>query len=496
MKVAVIPAAGKGVRFHELGKNYQKTLLPYDGIPIIQRIIDRLLPDFDEIRVVIGNNSELLLNYLEQIDNPKIKTLSVSEEGRQGPARSFMEAVNGDESAIFLHLSDVIFNFHFTDFSTDWVSVTTAKDPNRWCMINKKSHFMDKPQRCPEDYRAMTGAYFFTNPRFLKQVCDRAYSNKIDSEFQLSEVLQLYKSDYPFRLDEHDSKKMLDFGTIEEFFKNNRSNKSRFFNIITYSKDRVKKSSPTQPNKVLAEAIWMRCAPSQFQPYIPKIYKINIHDASYEMERMHSVNLRDLFIHLDRSSASWSPIINKVKEFLSLCRGTTRPAPFWAQVCEKTLLRRPDLSSFVASLTEAIADCSMENESTFFHGDLHFNNMFFDFNAEKLTLIDPNGAFFGHWLYDVSKLTHSMIGKFDFIDTRLFNLNGAVPLVYSSGTGELEDLFRKQILDDLTPQQLRLVYKTTASLFASMQPLHKDFPEKTVLFEAAFESFNRLADSV
>ena len=50
MKIAVIPAAGKGTRFHELGSNYAKTLLPFDGVPILERIIDSLSSDFDEIR--------------------------------------------------------------------------------------------------------------------------------------------------------------------------------------------------------------------------------------------------------------------------------------------------------------------------------------------------------------------------------------------------------------------------------------------------------------
>lgn len=33
--IGIIPAAGKGVRFKEIGKNYSKTILPYNEKPIL-----------------------------------------------------------------------------------------------------------------------------------------------------------------------------------------------------------------------------------------------------------------------------------------------------------------------------------------------------------------------------------------------------------------------------------------------------------------------------
>jgi dTDP-glucose pyrophosphorylase len=496
MRVAVIPAAGKGVRFHELGKNYAKTLLPYDGVPILKQIIDRLLPDFDEIRVVLGPNPEQLAGFIDNLSNEKVKKFYVPLDGVQGPARSFMFAVTGQEDLVFLHLSDTLFECEFPEFSSDWVSVMDVANPSRWCMIDHTSHLMDKPMSCPKEYRAITGAYCFSNPSRLRAVFEDVFSKKNDDEFQLSEIFEQYNVDYPFRLEEHSADDLLDFGTIDEFYKNNKSHRSRYFNTISYSKDRVKKSSPTKPNKIMAEAFWISKAPSAFQHYLPKIFEISYIDASYEMERLHSIKLRDLFIHLDRSAESWTPIFKKTNEFLTDCKKVRHPAPFWSEVCDKTLLRRPDLDAFVNSFKEVIEACGVEDESTFFHGDLHFNNMFFDFSAEKLTLIDPNGAFFGHWLYDVAKLCHSVIGKFDFIDTRLFSLSGATSGIYSAGTEKLESLFERAILDHLTQDELRLVYKATASLFASMQPLHRDYPEKLEFFEAAFKRFDNLADNL
>ena len=41
--LGIIPAAGKGTRFHELGRQYPKCILPYKELPIIVHNIKSLL---------------------------------------------------------------------------------------------------------------------------------------------------------------------------------------------------------------------------------------------------------------------------------------------------------------------------------------------------------------------------------------------------------------------------------------------------------------------
>ena len=493
MRVAVVPAAGKGTRFYELGNNYTKTLLPFDGVPILERIIEKLSPSFDEIRIVVSENSDQVETFLQELNEPKVRVLKVPSNGPQGPARSFMQAVTGAESHVFLHLSDTLFDVDFGAFEGDWVSVFRVDEPSRWCMINPESEFKDKPQDCGDEFLAITGAYSFSSPECLRVSYEAALETIKDREFQLSDVLKIYALDHKFDLREHESEQLLDFGTIDEYFKNNRSNRSRYFNKIEYNHDFVRKSSLIYPNELLSEALWLKYAPKTIQPFLPKIYGIDTQNPAYEMERIHSIKLRDLFVHLDRKELTWRPIISEIGRFLDVCKESEIEAPFWKGVCNKTLLRRPDLGTFVDELWQTVVDCGLEHQSTYFHGDLHFNNMFFDFSKNRLTLIDPRGEFFGHWLYDVAKLVHSVIGKFDFIDSRLFSRGNRGLKIYSGGTEELEALFKQEILGRLSPKELVLVYKTTASLFASMQPLHTDFPEKNLEFEAAFHYFNNLA---
>ena len=495
MRVAVVPAAGKGTRFYELGNNYAKTLLPFDGVPILERIIERLSPDFDEIRIVVSESFDQIETFLPTLKNAKIRVIKVPCSGLQGPARSFMQAVTGEEDYVFLHLSDTLFDIDFGDFKGDWVSVMRVGDSSRWCMISPESEFKDKPQDCGDEFLATTGAYSFSSPEHLRVSYEAALKVVKEREFQLSDIFKIYALDHKFCLQEHEDVQLLDFGTIDEYFKNNRSNRNRYFNEITYNHSLVQKSSHLHPNELLSEALWMKYAPKTIQPFLPKIYGIDTQNPSYEMEHIHSIKLRDLFVHLDREAITWRPIISEIARFLDICKKSEIEAPFWKGVCNKTLLRRPNLKRFVDELWQNVVDCGLEHKSTYFHGDLHFNNMFFDFSKNRLTLIDPRGEFFGHWLYDVAKLVHSVIGKFDFIDSRLFCQGDRALKIYSNGTEELEEIFKHEILGGLSSKELVLAYKTTASLFASMQPLHTDFPEKNVEFEAAFHYFNNLAKS-
>lgn len=493
MKVAIIPAAGKGTRFFELGRNYAKTLLPYDGIPILERIITRLNHDFDEIRVVAGVEFLQIKEFIDTLACPKVTLIVVPSEGPQGPGRSFMEAVTGEEDYVFLHLSDTLFDLEFESFLGDWVSVMDVKEPQRWCMISPSGELKDKPTTCGPEFKAMTGAYSFSDPLQLRKACEAAFVNAGPDEFQLSHIFEIYNESYRFDLCDHSEKGLLDFGTIEDYFKNNLSNGSRFFNKLEFSANSVRKSSVLFANELIAEALWTKYAPRSLQPFLPKVFEIDTLNTAYEMERIKSIKLRDLFIHLDRDVKTWRPIVHEIKKFLEVCQEVEIEASFWKKICDKTLLRRPDLEKFTEELWNCVEDCGLENNSTLFHGDLHFNNMFFDFGKNRLTVIDARGEFFGHWLYDVAKLIHSVIGKFDFIDSRLFSAGDRNFKIYSAGTEQLEKFFTEEILGDLSAEQTRLVYKTTASLFASMQPLHKDFPDKIVEYEKIFEYFNQLS---
>lgn len=125
------------------------------------------------------------------------------------------------------------------------------------------------------------------------------------------------------------------------------------------------------------------------------------------------------------------------------------------------------------------------------HGDLCFSNMLYDKRIELLKLIDPKGAaqkdaLFIHPYYDIAKLSHSILGKYDFINNGLFgfsfdeNLSANLVIHNADLLATKEEIFKKALKDN--GFDLRLVRLYEASLFLSMLPLHIDNPKKVTAF--------------
>jgi len=74
--IGIIPAAGEGTRFKELGKQYSKTILPYKEKPILIHQIEWLEKHgCTDIRVVI-NHQEDTIKDIVKLYNKTIQLLN------------------------------------------------------------------------------------------------------------------------------------------------------------------------------------------------------------------------------------------------------------------------------------------------------------------------------------------------------------------------------------------------------------------------------------
>ncbi|MBA4040230.1 MAG: hypothetical protein C0474_00200 [Sphingobium sp.] len=83
--------------------------------------------------------------------------------------------------------------------------------------------------------------------------------------------------------------------------------------------------------------------------------------------------------------------------------------------------------------------------------------------------------------YDVAKLSHSILGCYDFINNGLFSIEVGDRLqlelnVARRGDAALADRFRNRLA--AAGYAVRLVRLYEVSLFISMLPLHIDYPRK------------------
>ena len=126
------------------------------------------------------------------------------------------------------------------------------------------------------------------------------------------------------------------------------------------------------------------------------------------------------------------------------------------------------------------------------HGDPCFSNVLYDQRRYLLKLIDPKGAaeesqLWTHPLYDLCKLSHSVLGDYDFINNGLyrvdFNDDNRLELrieYASTGHALLKQRFVRAVSGaGYRPWVMRL---GEASLFLSMLPLHMDYPNKVLAF--------------
>lgn len=480
MKYCIIPAAGGSTRMRELGKQYAKTVLPYQGKPIIVHIVENvnrvICPD--EIVVVYGTD-----DHKQQIEEAlAMFNLSVTfkkcKDGRQGPAKSILSGIPDTVDSnddLFVHLSDFVASDEYLNLQKDTIAVFPVSDQHRWCMVsfdsNKKvTRFADKPKE-PINGCAVAGLYRFSNAKKILNIGERLENGT--GEFQISEFMEEYNQTTQLYVKDSIKGSLIDFGTIEEFNKNRGIAKARSFNEVVDHGNYVAKISHEKSEKVIAEGEWMRNLPQHLWGYAPQVYQIDREHDCILMEKVKSNNLRDVYLFLDRTEETWNEIFDKTFQFMYGCSDIRKTSnEFWEMIIRKTIDRMPGgnrYDAFLNDFTRELRASKFYNTSTFYHGDLHFANMFYCFTYKDLKLIDPRGEYYGHWFYDLAKLNHSVNGRYDWIDAQLYSGD----VIYNKGTEGVERAFERMVSRfGLTDHDRVVLNLLTASLFLSMIPLH------------------------
>jgi dTDP-glucose pyrophosphorylase len=474
MKVCIIPAAGKGIRFRELGKLYPKSLLPYKNKPIIFYIIKSIYKDFDEIRIITDHQSLEIKKYINFLNLKKIKIINLDKKKHQGPAKSMYCGLQSNEKSILMLLSDAIYNFNFLkENKFDWVSVMQVKDYSRWCLIDKKNNLYDKPQNKVATNLAISGAYHFTNPKFLKKCCEKIFANlSTKTEIQFSHVLELYKKKHKIKLIEHNKKNIKDFGTIEQFFQNKNNPISRSFNIIKINQKNVVKTSIDYPDKILREAMWIKYAPRDIQHLLPKVFSIDVINSTFTAEKISSPTLREIFLYIDKSFDVWIDIFEELNKFINYSKTIIKKGHFWSHIIEKNLIRTKKNNLFLDEFKKRVENSDFYNQVTFYHGDLVFSNIFYDLQKKQLKFIDPRGEFYGHWLYDIAKIYQCVYGRYEYVDSQLYTFQNNLTFYYDKGNNFVKKAFEDVILSKLSKKELDFIKILVASLYLSLIPLH------------------------
>ncbi|MBB6250887.1 phosphotransferase [Nitrospirillum iridis] len=301
---------------------------------------------------------------------------------------------------------------------------------------------------------------------------------------------------------------------------------ARHFNSISDGPDYTLVKRSRDRAKLRREFEYYGLLPAQQRIYFvqPFDFQDDGETASYRMERLLIADMGIQWVHGVMTPAEFGLFLDRM--FSYVAQRPTRPVArpqgravmdrlYRDKVVERVALLKslpayrdlaPLLSRAVGGIDalaerylaayEASRDRFAADQLVVGHGDLCFSNILYSKTTQLLRFIDPRGvesadALYTDPYYDLAKLSHSILGGYDFINSGQYDvaLDADLGLTLANNAGDrdwAQGLFR----DRLAPAGFdpRLVRLCEASLFISMAPLHIDVPKKILGFALTAQS--------
>jgi hypothetical protein len=305
----------------------------------------------------------------------------------------------------------------------------------------------------------------------------------------------------------------LDFGHASTYHQSRRRiTTEREFNTLAPTRRAVVKSGRNS-RKIEAEGNWFANLPPAVRLYTPAFLgSTSDGDArSYSIEYLYLATLSDLFVFGRLSPQSWRHIFFACNEFLEAC--STIGAPAGTEIISRTLYADktmsrleefarssgldlstpcriggtwlPSLEHMVKIAADAIPVAKL-GQLTFTHGDFCLSNILYDPRSDMIRVIDPRGmtsngdlSSYGDLRYDLGKLYHSIVGRYDHIIAGYYHLRVLNPLdlvLELPGGPQLKSIeseFRQQKFAGMSVSDAAS-HAITILLFFAMLPLHSD----------------------
>lgn len=483
--VVIIPAAGKGTRFSELGKQYPKSCLPYKEKPILIHQIEFIKNNFSnrdlDIRVIVGHKSEKVNYFLDAYNHIDVKLIEQKElNGLSGAIYEGIKDHNSEDDLLIV-LGDIL---PISKFKLDYpfISVKEVPDYSRWCMVDITSigeviEFIDKPDDKPNTDLAVSGIYYLHDINLVKGLLEKQFENNelTKNEFQFSDVLK--KLDLVVKFID-----VIDFGTLDEFLENRSIKKSRSFNDLTVNNYQITKSSSTKRQKIIDEYNWFNNIPDKLKRFTPRMYSFDLFETSYTMELIKYPSLRDFYLFISSDKEDYINIFNSLFNFLSisLVNRDIIKENYLEKIYTKTVDRANNLlikhdknivNDFLDDFRKIIF--TSFDKPCIMHGDFCFSNILYNIANNDFKLIDPRGEIFGSHYYEVAKIMHSVLFDYDFIDAELYSIDSNDNfIIYNEGKEIIKQTFIEELNSRYNKDEINLIYYICASLFLSMIPLH------------------------
>lgn len=491
----------------------------------------KLAPKQSRIYLTIPENYNVSRTDSKLLRHNNVEVIRIPENLSLG--ESLVSALNLSEHDFEEPLELLFGDTLFTELpkGLNFASISKVKDNYHWAVTDESgsewihqhndvyASFSQQNER-----KAINGYFKFSSPRKLLRCLAKSHWNFL-------EALNNYKKETDFKSQE--SSNWLDFGHVNTYYSSKANfTTQRAFNELQINSRWVEKSSHKE-DKIAAEANWFASLPSSLREFTPQFLgsKSDNGKISYKLEYLHLTALNELFVFSELPNNTWQQILVQCITFLKACRKQKKTKETRSnELCElferKTrqrlqlfceergysLEKQWSYQGFSISLNDLIETSTLhlpdDNKChSILHGDFCFSNILYDFRACKIKTIDPRGitvdgelTLYGDFFYDIAKLSHSIIGLYDWIIAGYYevNIEGntiSFEIDHSSKYEGLQRFFIELMYDEFS-LTIENILAMQIQLFLSMLPLHSDDNNRQdALFANAFRLFKILSET-
>lgn len=408
------------------------------------------------------------------------------------------------------------------------ITISPVKDSYNWAIVtNNNSQWLNTPidRNQLHQSHVVCGYFHFSHPQQLLKSLTMAhwdFINSLNFYHNQCDLTAITVTDW------------LDFGHLNTYYRSKiKFTTQRAFNQLEITEKWVTKSS-SKTKKIAAEAYWFSHIPASLRIFLPQYLgkEENAEQVSYRLEYLHHTALNELFVFSKLPELVWHQILESCFDFINNCQqylaspnssqGSTLASLFTQKTqqrltdyCKKINVNLQTQWQYNGYLSASLADLleisqqflpKTETTNTVMHGDFCFSNILYDFRTGRIKTIDPRGidlndniTIYGDTRYDIAKLSHSILGLYDWIiagyyDVTIKNQQISFSIDIPKHILSIQNLFISLIEKHYNLDK-KALYAMQIQLFLSMLPLHADDPQRQhALMANSFRLYQLIMD--
>lgn len=498
-------------------------LVPIAGKSTAERIIDQY-DSSCHFYIAIHDQADLVREHFEFFPNDQVhlvdvgKTISIAHTIQ----RVFAEHPELSSGPFVLNFADTIIeDLKLSELEGDFMVVAPTIESQRWTLVQqdegKITQLSDKEfQLDPSAWQMLVGVWGVSDStQFLANLNERSAET---NRFAFYEAMIDYYNGLTQPALYVNCSQYIDCGHADNYYAaRRRLINARFFNVLKFNEQAgtIRKTSDNK-EKLVDEIRWLQAIPKELKTFTPAVfdYSKNPLDPYLEMEFYSYPSLDEAFVSARFDFDAWEKLFDKLFGLIRIAgkyrvtedsldddlrdmyeaKTLTRLSQFSNDALQGDISINQRRVKGIRGVQESIPQVLREkqtchaNSFQVIHGDLCLGNILYDAKHGLIKLIDARGRFgrfdiFGDVYYDLAKLSHSILGKYDFIvsgRSRVKEQDGNFTLEFK--TSDYHDTVGKIFLKYLAREgfdvaRVRLI---ESLLFLSMLPLHRDHPDRQV----------------